>query len=142
MNVFERDKEYIAKLSAIKDEIEKNADSRPVTLLSGPSGSGKTTTAKMLEKMLDDEGYETHVISLDDYFKTMKAGEVVDFESPERVDGELLSLHIEQLSVRCQSICVLTILQGYAFLQEMHSGDMKIIFVTSLSVCSGNMDMI
>ena len=52
------DKEYIAKLSAIKDEIEKNADSRPVTLLSGPSGSGKTTTAKMLEKMLDDEGYE------------------------------------------------------------------------------------
>ncbi len=99
------DKEYIAKLSAIKDEIEKNVDSRPVTLLSGPSGSGKTTTAKMLEKMLDDEGYETHVISLDDYFKTMKAGEVVDFESPERVDGELLSSHIERLT-RSEEILV------------------------------------
>ncbi len=92
------DKEYIAKLSAIKTEIEKNAATRPVTLLSGPSGSGKTTTAKMLESMLDGEGYETHVISLDDYFKTVKEGEVVDFESPDRVDGELLSSHIERLT--------------------------------------------
>lgn len=92
------DKEYSVKLSAIKEAIKAKAETCPVTLISGPSGSGKTTTAKMLESMLDGEGYETHVISLDDYFKTVREGEKVDFESPERVDGELLSSHIERLT--------------------------------------------
>ena len=93
------DDEYLRRLNAVKETIIRNSSVSPVILLSGPSGSGKTTTARMIEKLLDDEGFETHVVSLDDYFKTVTESErgTVDFESPTRVDGELLTEHIERL---------------------------------------------
>lgn len=93
------DAKFDALLVELKNAIEADYERRPVVLLSGPSGSGKTTTAAKLEKLLDADGYETHVISLDNYFKTVADEEraTVDYESPSRVDGELLSEHIRRL---------------------------------------------
>ena len=76
-----------------------------ICVLLGPSGSGKTTTAHKLERVLDGKGVETHVVSLDNYFRTVLPEErkTVDLESPSRVDGKLLSKHIEDL-IECRPI--------------------------------------
>ena len=94
------DAEYFQKIEEIKNAVIKNAAVAPVILIAGPSGSGKTTTAHNLEAMLDKAGVETHTISLDNYFRTVTEAErsTVDFESPSRVDGELLSEHISEIA--------------------------------------------
>lgn len=93
-----------ARVDALADAISNNVNARPFVLLSGPSGSGKTTTAHMLEKRLETKGLETHIISLDNYFRSFTEEEhrlflrhELDLESPERVDGALLSEQIKQL---------------------------------------------
>lgn len=93
---------YAAQLQETAQLIQKQAAERPVILLSGPSGSGKTTTAKRLEELLDRAGFETHVLSMDHYFKPLTPQELqlaaehrFDLESPDRVDYDLLA---EQLS--------------------------------------------
>lgn len=100
--------EYIEKCDAafadrireIAEFIVKNRKQRPVVLLSGPSGSGKTTTARILERMLDEQGCGTHTVSMDNYFLPIPVGFAVDLESPDRVDGALLS---QQLADICQN---------------------------------------
>lgn len=98
-NFLREDAKFDASLVELKNAVEADYERRPVVLLSGPSGSGKTTTATKLEKLLDADGYETHVISLDNYFRTVTEEEraTVDYESPSRVDGELLSEHVRRL---------------------------------------------
>ena len=102
--------DYLFKLKKIADDIAESRAEKPVILLSGPSGSGKTTTALMIEKMLDDMGYETHTMSMDNWFsplteeeKALAAEGRMDLESPLRVDSELLSRHIEDISA-CREI--------------------------------------
>ena len=87
------------------EKIMAESVEKPVVLLSGPSGSGKTTVSLMLEKIMDGAGFETHVISLDNYFKTIKPEErkILDYESPDRVDGELLTKHINSL-LKCEKV--------------------------------------
>lgn len=96
----EADAEYFQKIDEIKEAVIKNAATAPVILIAGPSGSGKTTTAHNLEAALDKAGAETHTISLDNYFRTVTEEErsTIDFESPSRVDGELLSDHIAKIA--------------------------------------------
>lgn len=93
------DDRFEDKILRIKREIERTRREKPIVLVSGPSGSGKTTTAHALEKMLDADGMETHTVSLDNYFKTVTEEEraTVDYESPSRVDGELLTEHIRKM---------------------------------------------
>ena len=93
---------YLADLRTIAEDIKAHREERPIILLSGPSGSGKTTSALMIEKMLDDEGVETHTLSLDNYFSPLTPREIelfhqgkLDLESPKRVDSEFLT---EQLT--------------------------------------------
>jgi len=93
---------YTAQVQAAANHIMAHSDEYPIILLSGPSGSGKTTTAFRLEAILDAMGYETHVISMDHYFKELTPEEMVlmkqnrfDLESPARVNQELLA---EQLA--------------------------------------------
>lgn len=102
--------DYQYKLSKIVDEIVKNRNDKPVILLSGPSGSGKTTTALMIEKLLDERGYETHTLSMDNWFcplteaeKRLAAEGKMDLESPMRVDSDLLNEQIEDIS-NCREI--------------------------------------
>lgn len=93
---------YAAQLEHAAALIQEQAKERPVILLSGPSGSGKTTTAMRLEQLLDARGFETHVLSMDRYFKPLTSEELkllkghrFDLESPDRVDHTLLA---EQLA--------------------------------------------
>ena len=65
------DKEYYDNIMRIAAEIRDNANERPIILISGPSGSGKTTTAKILESILDNWGYSTHTLPMDDYFSSL-----------------------------------------------------------------------
>lgn len=99
------ERDFHGRIDALADAVEKDGKERPVVLLSGPSGSGKTTTAHMIESRLDGRGMETHIISLDNYFRSFTPEELelfrrheLDLESPDRVDGALLSQQIEDLT--------------------------------------------
>ncbi len=96
--------EYQYQLERITENIISSRNDRPVILLSGPSGSGKTTTAFMIEKLLDEAGFETHTISMDNYFcpltheeKELAALGKMDLESPDRIDADLLNTQIESI---------------------------------------------
>lgn len=99
------DQAFIKQLSAVAEGIRPRVKDCPIILISGPSGSGKTTTAKMLEDIFDRSGLETHTIALDNYFRTIpkedhihiQSGRI-DLESPERLDTELLSEHLEKIA--------------------------------------------
>ncbi len=102
--------DYHYKLMKIADDIADNRREKPVILLSGPSGSGKTTTAMMIEKLLDDMGFETHTLSMDNWFcplteaeKTLAAEGKMDLESPLRVDCDLLNEQVEDICA-CREI--------------------------------------
>lgn len=93
---------YHRSLCEIAGHIAKNREEQPIILLSGPSGSGKTTSALMIEKELDEQGIETHTLSLDNYFSPLTDAEKVlfakgelDLESPKRIDSDFLT---EQLT--------------------------------------------
>ncbi|MBR3421399.1 MAG: nucleoside kinase [Ruminococcus sp.] len=97
--------EYQYQLERITENIISSRNDRPVILLSGPSGSGKTTTAFMIEKLLDEAGFETHTISMDNYFcpltheeKELAALGKMDLESPDRIDADLLNTQIEAIN--------------------------------------------
>ncbi len=98
----ETDSAYRSRLLEIAEDIAVHRRERPIILLSGPSGSGKTTTAQMIEQILDEQGIETHTLSLDNYFNPLTEAEKellakgqIDLESPNRVDSAFLS---EQLT--------------------------------------------
>lgn len=97
--------EYESRLSDIASGIAKRASQHPFILISGPSGSGKTTSAHKLKSRLDQMGFETHILSLDDYFHPISNEErplfeahELDLESPVRVDSELLNSQLEALT--------------------------------------------
>lgn len=94
--------EYNTQLEKIARSIADNAEIAPIVLISGPSGSGKTTTAMKLEALLDSLGFETHTISLDNYFRELSDEEFklakdgkLDLESPQRLDKEYLNMQIK-----------------------------------------------
>lgn len=110
--VVEAENAYADSISAAAEKIYLEREERPVVLISGPSGSGKTTTAVRLARLLEDNGCTAHTISMDNYFLPLTAEDrrlseegKFDFESPKRLDNELLSRHIESLS-RCEPIDV------------------------------------
>ena len=101
----ETDAQYAAKVSAAADVILNNLKHSPIVLLSGPSGSGKTTTALKIKEELEKRGVRSHTISMDNYFKTLNpktaprtADGMLDFESPECMDMDLLRHHFALLS--------------------------------------------
>ena len=108
------EEDYRLQIETVADSIAESRAARPIILLAGPSGSGKTTTALRLEEYLDNAGLETHTISMDNYFLTLdeKSAErtedgSIDFESPSRLDIELLSEHMYKLS-RCEPVDIPT----------------------------------
>lgn len=104
------DENFRKQLSELAEKIRPRVKDCPIILISGPSGSGKTTTAKMLEDIFDRSGLETHTIPLDNYFRTIPKEDHVhiqsgriDLESPDRLDTELLSDHLERIT-RCEPV--------------------------------------
>lgn len=92
---------YESQLARIAEKISENNNIKLV-LLAGPSSSGKTTTAKKLSVYLQSKGYQTHSISIDDYFFNMdetplrEDGEK-DFESLKAIDTNLFNKHLNKL---------------------------------------------
>ena len=103
--VIDSEAAYDKQLRTLADDICRHAKERPITLISGPSGSGKTSTACRLEQILDASGFETHTLSMDNYYADgMRNREIVDqfgkpdYESPLRLDTDLLNTQLEQLA--------------------------------------------
>ena len=101
---------YHNQVLMVAKSIAENANVAPIVLLSGPSGSGKTTTAMKLESLLDKWGYETHVISLDNYFRELNDEEQIlardgklDLEAPERLDTDYLNMQISCM-LECKAV--------------------------------------
>ena len=96
---------YHRQLHLVADQIVANCKRKPVVLLNGPSSSGKTTTNDRLGRILELAGIHTHMISMDDYYRTSgtydipfdKENGVSDLESPECMDLDLLRDHLTRL---------------------------------------------
>ena len=82
------DKKYRDFIEEIADRATEGNKIR-VILLAGPSGSGKTTSANLISAAIKARGFESYVISLDDFYRNqndpdyprLESGEK-DFESP------------------------------------------------------------
>ena len=119
----ECDRKYNDRIAKTAEKIIENLSRSPIVLLSGPSGSGKTTTAMKLRDELSRRGVNSHSISMDNYFKTVRPETVPrtaegepDLESPLCMDMELLNEHFSQLS-RGERIYV----PRYEFARQMRS---------------------
>ena len=104
------EEDYRLQIETVADSIAESRGAKPIILLAGPSGSGKTTTALRLEEYLDQAGMEAHTISMDNYFLPLDEATAercedgsIDFESPSRLDLELLDKHMKMLS-NCEEI--------------------------------------
>ena len=74
--------------------------------LTGPTCSGKTTAASLITRVLEEQGKQIHVISIDDFYYdkphllelTKKKGlETLDYDSEETIDIALLGSCVEAL---------------------------------------------
>ena len=96
---------YHRQLHMVADRIAGNSARRPIVLINGPSSSGKTTTNDRIGRILELAGIHTHMISMDDYYRTSGSYEtpyddengVPDLESPDCMDLGLLSEHLTRL---------------------------------------------
>ena len=100
--IIEGERLYSGQLSEAAEKIYEHREDKPIVLISGPSGSGKTTSAMRVAAALKKKGCGAHVISMDNYFLPLKKdkelhGEDIDYESPDRLDSELFSEHLELL---------------------------------------------
>lgn len=100
--ISEGEKLYSEQLRHAAETIYEHREDKPIVLISGPSGSGKTTSAMRVAAALKKMGCGAHVISMDNYFLPLKKdielhGEDIDYESPDRLDSELFSEHLELL---------------------------------------------
>lgn len=101
----ECERHYHAQISYIAREIAANSRQKPIVLLNGPSSSGKTTTCDRLAHALLRHGIHAHMISMDDYYRTVGSYEipedpenhVPDLECPECMNLPLLSQHLAAL---------------------------------------------
>ncbi len=102
--ILECENEYFNKIDLVAKSIAKSAEEKPFVLISGPSGSGKTTSANTLDEKLTKMGFETHTVSLDNYFNGITNDEreaflnnTLDLESPNRLNKELLNSQLTDL---------------------------------------------
>ena len=103
--VHDCEEHYHRQLHLVADQIAANCKRKPVVLLNGPSSSGKTTTNDRLGRILELAGIHTHMISMDDYYRTSgtydipfdEENGVNDLESPECMDLDLLRDHLTRL---------------------------------------------
>lgn len=105
MFVIDAEAAYDKQLRDLADDICRHAKERPITLIAGPSGSGKTTTACRIEQILDAAGFESHTLSMDNYYADgSRNSDIVDqfgkpdYESPLRLDTDLLNEQLEALA--------------------------------------------
>jgi len=95
---------YLRQIEKTARMLAESAEEKPIILLSGPSGSGKTTTAFRVRAFLCELGINTFALSMDSYFMPIndprnvrEADGRIDFESPKRLDFDLLNSHFDLL---------------------------------------------
>jgi uridine kinase len=95
---------YFCQIVKTALSLSEHEKKKPIILLSGPSGSGKTTTAFRIRSLLCDMGIKTYALSMDNYFLSVndprnerEQDGSIDFESPKRLDIDLLNEHLEKL---------------------------------------------
>lgn len=96
---------FFDKLERITDRLAEEAGLRMIGL-TGPSCSGKTTAARMITEALGACGKTVRVISIDDFYfdkpyleelTKQKGMEVLDYDSEDTIDVELLRSCVEEL---------------------------------------------
>ena len=92
---------YDENLNNIANMIDKNREIRAI-FISGPSSSGKTTTSKKLALALNTYGFDTLVLSTDDYFveredSPRKADGSYEFEIIDAIDTKLFNSQVRDL---------------------------------------------
>lgn len=113
------------RLQEIAKDVASNVASHKFIMLAGPSSSGKTTTSLKLCSALAEQGVGSHVISLDNFFRSRKdipldeAGNP-DVESPMALDAEKIADSFERL---CKSEEVL--MPRYNFITSMSEDNGK-----------------
>ena len=102
--IAESEKAYLDQIERTAEVLADNRDEKPIILISGPSGSGKTTTAFRLRALLCDMGVNTHTLSMDNYFLSVhdprnefEEDGSIDFESPRRLDFDVLNEHMVKI---------------------------------------------
>lgn len=88
--------DFEARLDEVCKEIIN--DGTKIIALSGPTCSGKTTTAAKLTAELEKNGFEVHLISIDNFFRTrdtldreaIMRNSAVDYDSVDAIDLTLL----------------------------------------------------
>lgn len=100
----EDEHEYREQVEITAESICRHRAERPIILISGPSGAGKSTTARLLERYLDERGVETHTLSLDDYYGTLTPEQEeqltrrqLNLESPDLLDKALIAEHLQAI---------------------------------------------
>lgn len=108
--ISECEEAYCSQVREAAESIFAYGDERPLILLSGPSGAGKTTTALKLSEYLAEMGICTHTISMDNYFlpadqtpKALDENGKIDYESPHRLDIDLLNKHMMKIA-NCEEV--------------------------------------
>ena len=101
------DKDYLARLTQVCDELEAADGKRKVLLLAGPSGSGKTTSAAIIEDILHKRGHVAWDISLDDFYRSKD-----DPLYPRDEKGQLDMESVHSLRVDKIRECISSLLSG------------------------------
>jgi uridine kinase len=100
--VHESECAYEEDLDTAASMIQRRLDQLKMVIISGPSSSGKTTTTIKLEKRLQTYGQQFVVLNVDNYFFDLSMhpkdefGDY-DFETPQALDLELISEHLQRL---------------------------------------------
>lgn len=101
---------YHNQLLESAEKIKNSFPQKSLVLISGPSGSGKTTSALRIAKILNEMGYKTFSISMDNYFRSNNSPGMpldengnIDLESPFCLDISLFSEHMYKLQ-KCEPI--------------------------------------
>ena len=98
--ILDSENAYKAQVNEIVSEISSN--NYKIVLMAGPSSSGKTTSSNLIQKGLKQKGYDSIVISMDDFFLNrcntpkLKNGNY-DFENVTALDLEYLDCFINDL---------------------------------------------
>lgn len=92
---------YSQNLERIAGMVAKDRNLRSI-FISGPSSSGKTTTSKKLALYLKSMGFDSLIISTDDYFKERedspkKPDGTYEFEIIDAIDIKLFNSHMKKL---------------------------------------------
>ncbi len=103
------DARYRAFVTEVAERVTESGNVR-ILLLAGPSGSGKTTTANMIADAVRARGHESHVVSLDNFYR-----EAHDPYYPKKPDGtrDFESCDALDLPLACRTLRLAA--QGEAF---------------------------